>query len=87
MAGPERLGDVAIVLGPLVGVVDVQRDGRAGGAAFEDARQDAHGILLAPLGHEFRLAGLAPVEPGLDVGFRQAMPGGQPSTTQPIAGP
>jgi hypothetical protein len=66
MAGAELLGDVAVILGALVGVADHQLDRRAGGLALEDARQDLDLVGLAPLGGVFVLPGLAPVEPVLD---------------------
>ena len=53
----------------------------------EHAGEDAHLVGLLALGGVARLAGLALVEIGLDLGLGDGMPGGQPSTTQPIAGP
>ena len=69
MAGPETLGDLAVVLRALVGVLDDERDRRAGGQALEHAGEDAHGVRFLPLRGEARLAGAAAVEEGLDVGF------------------
>jgi hypothetical protein len=66
MAGAELVGDVAVILRALVGVADLQRDGRAGGDALEDAGEDFDLIRLAPLGDVARGAGAALVEPGLD---------------------
>ena len=71
MAGPELRGDRRVVARALVDVVDLQRDRRAGGQAFEHAGQDAHRVGLLALGGEARLAGAAPIEPGLDVGLGQ----------------
>mgnify|MGYP003331099840 CR=1 FL=1 len=48
----EGLGDLAIVLGALVGVLDQQADGRAGGAALEDPGEDLHLVRLAALGDD-----------------------------------
>ena len=42
---------------------------------------------FAALRHVPRRARFAPIEVVLDVGDREREPGGQPSTTQPIAGP
>ncbi len=50
MAGAEAVHDLGIVLGALVGIVDHQADGGAGGLALEDAGEDLHLIGLAPLG-------------------------------------
>ena len=45
-------------------------------------------VGLLALGDEARLSGLALVEKVLDIGLGvSARPGGQPSTTQPSAGP
>ena len=44
------LRDLAIILGPLIGILDHQHDRRAGGAAFEHARHDADLIGFLPLG-------------------------------------
>ena len=87
MAGAKLLRDLAIVLAALVGVLDQQRDRRAGGPAFVDAAQDLHRVGLVALRDVAAGAGAAAVEVALDVGLGEAMPGGQPSMTQPIAGP
>ena len=77
MAGTKLVADLAIVLRPLVFVLDQQRNRRAGRDLFlhplvlEDAGENLHRVALAPLGDEFRCAGLALVQPGLDVGFGQ----------------
>ncbi len=65
-------GDVAVVFGALIHVVDLQRDGRAGRDLFalvviEDTREDLHFVGFAPLRGEARLTGLALVEEGLDL--------------------
>jgi hypothetical protein len=39
------------------------------------------------LAGEARLTGAPAIEPGLDIGLGRGMPGGQPSTMQPMAGP
>ncbi len=74
MAGAEPIGDVAVVLRALVGVFDQQLDRGPGRHPVEDAAHDPDEVLLAPLRRKPRLAGLALVEPALDVGLgeRQA---------------
>ncbi len=85
--GPERVGDARVVLAARVLVADQKRDRRAGRDAFEHAGEDFDRVRLPALRHMARGPGLAPVEVALDVGRISARPGGQPSTTQPIAGP
>jgi hypothetical protein len=94
MAGAVLVADVAIVLGALVDILDHQHDRRAGGALaagpliLEDAGQDLHRVRFLALGGEARLAGPALVEEDLEsLPPSAANPGGQPSTTQPMAGP
>ncbi len=69
MAGAEGGGDVGIILRALVGVLDQQADGRAGGFALEYAGKDFDFICFAPLGGVARSARLAPVQIALDVGL------------------
>jgi hypothetical protein len=77
MAGTKLVADLTIILRPLVLVADQQRDGRAGGHLFlhplvlEDPGENLHRVALAPLGDELRCAGLALVQPGLDVSLGQ----------------
>ena len=71
MAGAEGVEQVAVILAALVGVVDQQRDRRAGGQALEHARQDLHRIGLVALRDMPAGAGAAAIEVGLDVGFTQ----------------
>ena len=74
MAGAELVLDLAVVLGPRVDVLDLERDRRAGGHLLaarlvgEHAGEDAHLVGLLALGGVARLAGLPLVEIGLDVG-------------------
>ena len=74
MTGAELVLDVPVVLGARVDILDLERDRRAGGHLLsarlvgEDAGEDAHLVRLLALGGEARLAGLALVEIGLDVG-------------------
>ncbi len=71
MAGTEGVGDVAVVLAALVFVADQQRDGRAGGLAFEHTGKDLHRVRFAALRDVARGAGLAAVQLDLDVGCAQ----------------
>lgn len=78
MAGTVLPGDLAIILGTLVGVLDQHGDRRAGGrhrlavGIEHDAGQHLHQIVLAPLRDEAGLSGLALVEPDLQLGKRKA---------------
>ena len=78
VAGAVLPGDLAIVLGALVDILDQHRDRRAGRdhrrrrRPPEDAGEDLHLVGLAALGDEARLAGPALVEFALDVGAREA---------------
>lgn len=80
MAGAVLLGDLAVILGALVGVFDQHGDRRAGGrhrlaiGVEHDAGQHLHQIVLAPLRHEAGLSGLALVEPDLQVLELEAEP-------------
>ena len=74
MAGAVGVGDLGIILRPLIGVLDQQRNRRAGGGAFEHARQDAHRIGFLALGGELVLPRLARIEEGLDVFLGQCQP-------------
>ena len=93
VAGAKLVLDVGIVLRALVGVLDQQRDRRAGrhlhaGLGMRHhAGQDLHRVRLLALRGEARLAGTAAIEIVLDVLGRSGISGGQPSTTQPIATP
>ena len=71
VAGTEGVGDIAVVLAALVFVADQQRDGRAGGFAFEHAGQDLHRVRFAALGNVARGAGFAAVQVSLDIGRAQ----------------
>ena len=74
MARTETVHDLRIVLRTLIGILDQQRDGRAGGVSLEHAGQDFHGVVLAPLGDVARLPRLAPIEVRLDIGLGQRQP-------------
>ena len=93
MAGPIYVPDIGIVLGALIDILDHERDRRAGGHLLagriiqKHAGKDFDRVGFLPLGGEARLAGAAAVKIGLNVGSVKAMRGGQPSMTQPIAGP
>jgi len=71
MAGTKALRNVGVVLAALVGIADQQRDRRARGAAFVDAREDFHRIGLVALGHELAGAGTAAIQFLLDIRFVQ----------------
>src|SRR5260221_8426429 len=58
-----------------VGIADQQRDRRARGAAFVDAREDFHRIGLVALGHELAGAGTAAIHFLLHIRFVQRHPG------------
>ena len=75
VAGAEGLQDVAVILAALVGVLDQQADGGAGGLALINTREDFHRIGLVALGHKAAGAGAAPVQVGLDVGRAQGHAG------------
>src|SRR5436305_418033 len=70
----ETVGDVAVVLRALVGIFDQQLDWRAGRHPIESAAHDAHQIGFPALRRVARLAGLALVEPVLNVGFGERQP-------------
>ena len=75
VGGPEHVADAGIVAGPRVGVLDEERDRGAGGGPLEHPGEDPHLVRLAPLGGMATPAGAAPVEIGLEVGFREGEPG------------
>jgi hypothetical protein len=61
MARAKAGSDVRIILAALIGIIDMQLNGRACGHAIINARQDAYRIIFAPLGHVFVLPRLAPI--------------------------
>jgi hypothetical protein len=67
----EPVLDLGIILRTLVGVQDLQPDRRTGGFALEYTRENFDFVGLAPLCGVPRLARLAPVEIGLDIGLGQ----------------
>jgi hypothetical protein len=69
VTGAEFLGDVAVVLGPLVGVLDHELHRGARRLPLVDAREDAHLVGFAPLRGELVLPRFASVEPVLDHAF------------------
>ena len=72
MAGSKGLQDIAVVFAALVGVLNQERDGCAGGHALIDATQDLHLVGLLALGHMAAGAGAAAVEVVLYVGLAQS---------------
>ena len=87
MARPELLRNLAVVLGALVLVEDHQPDRRPRGRALEYTGQYLHLIRFAALGGVARRARTTAVRSGWISASDSAMPGGQPSTMQPIAIP
>src|SRR5205085_8553469 len=78
--GPELVLDVGVVAAALVDVVDDQRDRGArghlaAGVVLEHSREDVHGVGLAALGGEARLAGPALVQKCLNFLGCQAVAG------------
>ena len=76
MAGPEFVFDFRVILGPLILILDHERDRRTGGdldAGFvrEHARQDFNPVRLLPLRRKPRLPRPAFIEIRLDVGFAE----------------
>src|ERR1700730_508301 len=69
VARAEAVGDVTIVLRPLICVLDQELERGAGRHAVEHTAEDLDQILLAPLGGKARLSRFALVEPVLDVGL------------------
>ncbi len=69
MTGAELLRDLAVVLRPLVGILDHQLDRGAGRAPLVGAGEDAHRVRLAPLRGVLALPRLPAVEPVLDHAF------------------
>ena len=87
MSWTKRFLDIAVVLAALIGIADQESYRRAGRVAFMDTRKNFDFVRLAPLRDVPRGAGAPPIQFSLDIGFGQGRPGGQPSTTAPIAGP
>ena len=94
VARAELVLDLPIVLGARIDIVDLERDRRAGGhlrarrLVGEHAGEDAHLVGLLALGGVARLTGTDACRDRPGCRPRSAgMPGGQPSTTQPMAGP
>src|SRR6185312_851808 len=77
MAGAELVADLAIILGALVGVLDQQRDGRAGRdllvhpLVLKDAGENLHRIGFLPLGDELALPRPPLVQERLDIRLGQ----------------
>src|SRR5580704_9507343 len=74
MPGAEAVLDLLVVARPRVGVLDHEPDGRAGGASFEHAGEDAHLVALAALADEVRGAGAPAVDVLLQVRLAQLEP-------------
>src|SRR3546814_6279669 len=74
VAGAIGLCDRAIILRPLVDILDHQADRRARRLALEHPRQDTHLVGFLPLRCVTRLARAPLVEEGLDIGFGERQP-------------
>lgn len=78
MAGAETLGNLTVILGALVGIFDQHGNRRAcrrhrlAVLVQHHAGQNLHDVVLAALGHEAALAGLALVHPVLHLGKGKA---------------
>ena len=72
MAGPESIGDIAVIFTALIFVADQKRDRGAGGLAFEHAGEYLYRIGFFALRHMARGAGFAPVEIDLQIFGAQA---------------
>jgi hypothetical protein len=79
--------DVAVVLAALVLVADQQRDRGAGGQAFVDAGQDLDRVGSRRCVTWRLVPGRRRSRSGWMSASLSASPGGQPSITQPMAGP
>ena len=82
MTGPKRLQNISVIFAALVGVLNQQRNRRSCGFTLIDTAQNLNHVRFLALGHMATGAWTSAVK----VGFN-AMPGGQPSMTQPMAGP
>ena len=74
MARTEAVFDLVVVARTLVGVLHQQADGSAGGAAFKDARKNAHLIRFLALAGEMRSARAAPLDVRHEVCCRKLQP-------------
>ena len=75
MAGAEAVGDLRIIPGALVDILDHEADGRTRRLPLEHAGEDAHAVRLAALCRKAGLAGPALVEPDLEVVLGERNPG------------
>ncbi|MNT25753.1 hypothetical protein D3C72_1612930 [compost metagenome] len=71
MAGAKALRNIGVILAALVGIANQQRDWRAGGLAFVDARENLDLVWLVALRHVLAGTGAAAVQIVLDVCFAQ----------------
>src|ERR1019366_7871206 len=74
VTGAKPVLDLVVVARALILILDHEADRRAGGAAFEDARQDAHRVGFAPLSGEWRSAWAAPLHIRLQIRLAQGEP-------------
>ena len=71
MAGTKGVGDIAVIFGALINVLDHQADGGAGGFALEHAGENFYLIRFAALGGVTRGAGATSIQILLDIRFVQ----------------
>ena len=69
MSGAKLLGDIAVVFGSLIRVLDHELDRCAGRFAFEYSGQNPHGIRFASLRGVLVLSGFPLVQPNLEIGL------------------
>ena len=87
MAGTVNIHNIAVIMGTLVRIAHLQRDGSSCGPSPEHAGQDFHLVPFLSGRGKLALARLSPVQIGLDVPSSRGSPAGQPSTTTPIPFP
>ena len=61
-----NIGDVIVVVGVLIGVLDHEADGRTSGFTAEDSAENLHPIFLVSRGRDVGLPWAAAIQFGLD---------------------
>ena len=72
MSGPERIGNVAVIVAALIFIAYQQGNWRAGSLAFKYARQDFNCIGFLALRYMTGGTGLAQIQFRLNIGFGQS---------------